>query len=69
VKDNNYGLGWDLATLHDRPTAGHSGGISGFNAMLMRYLDEDRSLVLLSNTENGIVAPWLQLIEWAGRTS
>jgi CubicO group peptidase (beta-lactamase class C family) len=64
--NDNYGLGWEMTTFHGRPTANHSGGINGFNAMLTRYLDEDLTLVCLGNTDNGIVAPWSQLVAQFG---
>lgn len=66
VQNSNYGLGWELTTFYGRPAAGHSGGIAGFNSMILRYLDEDLALILLANTENGIIAPWEKLIEAAG---
>lgn len=67
--NNNYGLGWEMTTFHVRPTASHSGGINGFNAMLTRYLDEDLTLVCLGNTDNGIIAPWSQLVAQLGAST
>ncbi|WP_162254675.1 serine hydrolase domain-containing protein [Sphingomonas sp. Root241] len=64
--DDNYGLGWEMTTFYGRPTANHSGGINGFNAMLTHYLDEDLTLVLLGNTDNGVVEPWSGLIQQLG---
>ncbi|HWU81401.1 MAG TPA: hypothetical protein VN158_15210 [Caulobacter sp.] len=58
-----------MTTFHGRPTANHSGGINGFNAMLTRYLDEDLTLVCLGNTDNGIIAPWSQLVAQFGAST
>jgi hypothetical protein len=33
----------------------HSGGIQGFNAILLHFPDDRADLVLLSNTDNGAV--------------
>lgn len=63
---NNYGLGWEMTTFFGQRTAGHSGGISGYNAILMSYLDRDLSIVVLSNTENGAIAPAFALMQRAG---
>jgi CubicO group peptidase (beta-lactamase class C family) len=44
-----YGLGWELHCIAGRATVGHSGGIPGFVSAYTRFVDEDVTIILLSN--------------------
>jgi CubicO group peptidase (beta-lactamase class C family) len=63
ARDDNYGLGWESTTFYGQRTVGHNGGIAGYNAILTHYLDRDLTLVLLANSENGIIAPAFSLMQ------
>lgn len=67
AQDDNYGLGWESTTFYGARTVGHNGGIAGYNSILTHYLDRDMTLILLANTENGIIAPAFGLMEKIGR--
>jgi D-alanyl-D-alanine carboxypeptidase len=58
IKKYGYGLGFSLMEIYGVPVVWHSGGIAGFNAIMM-YLPQSKTrIVLLSNTENGIMPVW-----------
>ena len=44
-----YGYGWEIKKVDGRRIAGHGGGIEGFVSQFVRFLDEDLSLIILSN--------------------
>jgi CubicO group peptidase (beta-lactamase class C family) len=67
ARDNHYGLGWEMTTFFGQRTIGHSGGISGYNSLLLHYPDHDLTLALLANTENGVIAPFQQLAARIGK--
>ncbi|MCP5063295.1 MAG: serine hydrolase, partial [Ignavibacteriae bacterium] len=53
---NNYGYGWGIVKS-EHPAGGdslniyrHSGGINGFNALLLRIIDDQHFIVMLNNT-------------------
>lgn len=48
---NNYGYGWVLRDIHGRSQIGHSGGISGYSAFLMRFPNERTTIIVLSNSD------------------
>ncbi len=61
IKKYGYGLGFSLMEIYGVPVVWHSGGIAGFNAIMI-YLPKTRTkIVLLSNTENGIMPIWEEL--------
>lgn len=47
----NYGLGWQLSEFDGQRIVGHTGGINGFHVYLGRYLDDQVTIILLSNIE------------------
>lgn len=61
IKKYGYGLGFSLMEIYDVPVVWHSGGIAGFNAILMYLPKTKAKIILLSNTENGIVPIWEEL--------
>ena len=50
-----YGLGFNLVELYGKPVYYHSGGISGFNSYLMHFPENNTTVSLLANVEDGIV--------------
>ena len=55
VQQSDYGFGLEISRMLDRRVIWHSGGIPGFNAIVMHWPDADLDLVLLANTDNGLV--------------
>jgi CubicO group peptidase (beta-lactamase class C family) len=54
---SSYALGWRVGTTsHGTRKAEHSGGVEGYTANLVRYLDDDRLIVVLSNGRSDIHA-------------
>jgi D-alanyl-D-alanine carboxypeptidase len=50
-----YGLGFNLMEIHDTLVYYHSGGIAGFNSYVLHVPKNRTTVVLLSNTEDGLV--------------
>lgn len=56
-EDFSYGYGWTIGEIHERFAVEHAGGLEGFRADLMRFPEEQVTVVVLSNREN--VDPYL----------
>lgn len=52
IGKNNYGLGWEIETWNGKRVVSHSGGINGFASELMRFPDDNATIILLSNLES-----------------
>ena len=52
---NGYGLGFNIMEFYGEPVIWHSGGIAGFNAIMAYIPKNDTKIVILANTENGVV--------------
>ena len=52
---SGYGLGFNIMELYGTPVYYHSGGIAGFNSYLIRIPKNNITMVLLANTEDGII--------------
>ncbi len=61
VKKYGYGLGFSLMEIYETPVVWHSGGIAGFNSILMYIPKSKTKIILLSNTENGIMPIWEEI--------
>jgi D-alanyl-D-alanine carboxypeptidase len=61
IKKYGYGLGFSLMEIYNIPVVWHSGGIAGFNSIMMYLPQSKTKIVLLSNTENGIMPVWEDL--------
>jgi CubicO group peptidase (beta-lactamase class C family) len=48
---SNYAYGWFVDQTENRKCIWHGGGINGFAAMLVRYPDDDATVIVLSNIE------------------
>jgi hypothetical protein len=55
IDKRGYGFGFNLMELYNTPVYYHSGGIAGFNSYLIHVSKTNTTIVLLANTENGIV--------------
>lgn len=44
-----YGFGWDVAPFAGRPAQRHGGSWQGFRTHIARYLDEDLTVIVLTN--------------------
>jgi D-alanyl-D-alanine carboxypeptidase len=58
IKKYGYGLGFNLMEVNNEPIVWHSGGIAGFNSILVYIPKSKTKLIFLSNTENGIMPIW-----------
>lgn len=55
---NNYGYGWIVARQADgKRTLTHSGGTPGFRALILRFVDDDTSIIILSNVAGTQLGP------------
>ena len=48
-KINPYGLGWHVADFRGHRLIAHSGSTAGFNAQFSRFVDDDLSVIVLTN--------------------
>ena len=46
-----YGLGWQISDYQGHRKVGHTGGINGFRTNISRYIDDQITIILLSNIE------------------
>ncbi len=63
MTDVGYGLGFNLNKMYDEFVISHSGGMPGYNAFWMYHPGTETHLVLLSNTDNGLVPQLDQLLK------
>lgn len=57
VAHNDYANGWIVQKRNGKTIQGHSGGIDGFAAQLMRIPEDDVFVAVLSNYEDGETGP------------
>lgn len=50
----NYGMGWRLQTFLDKKVVHHPGRWNGFRTSFKRFVEDDATLILLSNTNRDI---------------
>lgn len=48
-----YGFGWGVEKVNGRRLVSHGGGIPGFSSQISRFLDDDLTVIVLSNAEGG----------------
>ena len=46
-----FGLGWEVGDEHGRRIVQHVGDINGFGAYILRWLDDDAVVIILTNVE------------------
>ena len=51
-----YGFGWSVADFRGHKLIGHSGSTAGFSAQIMRFTDDDLSVIVLINQGTGTYA-------------
>jgi len=44
-----YGLGWGLSRYRGRGVTHHAGGVPGYSSFLGRFLDDNMTVIVLSN--------------------
>ncbi|MDV6330970.1 serine hydrolase domain-containing protein [Asticcacaulis sp. 201] len=66
ITAHGYGFGLESTTAYGHLSIGHNGGISGYNSIVARFPQDDVEVVMLANTDNGIVSPWFKLLEGVG---
>jgi len=49
---NNYGYGWDMSEGFGHRVMAHGGGLPGFTAFIARYVDDQITIIVLSNVTN-----------------
>jgi len=53
----HYGFGWEIREDDKGKTVAHSGGLAGFSTYIERYIEDENSIIYLSN--RGVPMPWL----------
>ena len=49
IDEADYGYGWFVGKILDRPVLAHGGGMSGFTPMILRFPDEQVTVIVLRN--------------------
>jgi len=49
---SNYGFGWGIVDVFDHKMIAHSGEIDGFTSNISRFINDDISIIILSNFEH-----------------
>lgn len=47
--EEGYGYGWFIQEIHGKNALVHSGGIPGFVSMIMRFVEDEATIIVLSN--------------------
>ena len=61
---SSYGYGWFVGKLNDHPAVSHSGGIDGFITEIRRYIDDEVTIIILSNRQTTNVPQIADQIGW-----
>jgi len=69
LTSDNYGLGLEIAAAYGHKSIGHDGGISGYNSIVEHFPEDDSDLILLANTNNGVVDLWMKIIDSMGHSN
>lgn len=56
AEKHDYGYGLVVAPMFKRRQVGHVGGINGFSSEIIRFIDDDVAVIVLSNNEAGNAA-------------
>ena len=49
IEEADYGYGWFIGKILDRPVIAHGGGMGGYNAMILRFPEEQVTVIVLRN--------------------
>jgi D-alanyl-D-alanine carboxypeptidase len=52
----NYGFGWEVSKVNGHRLVSHGGGIPGFSTYLARFVDDNLSVIVLTNEDGGNAA-------------
>jgi CubicO group peptidase (beta-lactamase class C family) len=55
VASFNYGFGWFIETYHGRRIVQHSGGTPGFSSVIYRFVNDELTIIILTNHGDRIV--------------
>jgi CubicO group peptidase (beta-lactamase class C family) len=59
-----YGYGWFVGELNSRQAVSHGGGIDGFVTEMRRYIDDEVTIIILSNRQTTNVPQIVDKIAW-----
>ncbi|MDR1232110.1 MAG: beta-lactamase family protein [Spirochaetaceae bacterium] len=62
VPRGEYGYGFEIFVENGHRTAGHSGGAPGVSAMFRILVDDDCTVIVLSNYDDGVRRPYEEII-------
>lgn len=63
LEKNGYGLGFSLMTIYGVPVIWHSGGMPGYNAVWAHFPNNNTTLVMFSNTDNGLIPEYENIMK------
>jgi D-alanyl-D-alanine carboxypeptidase len=63
IEKDGYGLGFSLMKMYDVPVIWHSGGMPGYNAVLAHFPNSNTTLVMCSNTDNGLIPEYENIMK------
>lgn len=63
LEKNGYGLGFSLMKMYDVPVVWHSGGMPGYNAIFAHFPNSNTTLVMCSNTDNGLIPEYENIMK------
>ncbi len=49
--ESEYGFGWETRDIHGRTAVSHSGGWGGFSTKIDRFIDDQITVIVLSNAQ------------------
>jgi CubicO group peptidase (beta-lactamase class C family) len=65
IADSSYGYGWAVGKMNNHQVVGHGGGIEGFATEIRRYIDDEVTIIVLSNRDTTRVGSTADLIAQA----
>lgn len=63
LEKNGYGLGFSLMKMYDVPVVWHSGGMPGYNAVFAHFPNSNTTIVMCSNTDNGLIPEYENIMK------
>jgi CubicO group peptidase (beta-lactamase class C family) len=52
--DSSYGYGWEISRMHNKKYVAQPGKMFGFSSYFIRFVDDDITIILLSNLEESL---------------
>jgi CubicO group peptidase (beta-lactamase class C family) len=53
---NKYGYGWSIDSMYGRVTTAHSGGIHGFSSYILRFPQEEATVIVFDNSSSNALS-------------